>query len=172
MIRAFRTSGKKKTYFIIKSYFIYFTIYLTFQFLFFTSYSILFNFLLVSLYFSHFLTISLTSYQCLSIFTHKSNPIAKKKKKINHISHHHHNHTSINHHQHKPILEIISKNKKTCNPLWYHRQNSPQLTTTPNQLTTTIYHTIDQNLPSQDPPQPMTSTPPRPLYHLTPTGSL
>ena len=140
VIRAFRTSGKKKTYFIIKSYFIYFTIYLTFQFLFFTSYSILFKFLLVSLYFSHFLTISLTSYQCLSIFTHKSNPIAKKKKKINHISHHHHNHTSINHHQHKPILEIISKNKKLathCDTTGKTRRNSPpHLTNSPPQSTT------------------------------------
>ena len=160
-------TSSKSTLSILQSYF---TIYLIFQFLFFTSYSILFNFfisftLFLSLpyHLSHFISVSLYLHPQIKPYS---------QKKINHISHHHHNHTSINHHQHKPILEIISKNKKTCNPLWYHRQNSPQLTTTPNQLTTTIYHTIDQNLPSQDPPQPMTSTPPRPLYHLTPTGSL
>ena len=174
MIRAFRTSGKKKTYFIIKRYFIYFTIlfYNLFNISIFI-FHIIFNTIQFFISFTLFLSLPyhLSHFISVSLYLHPQiKPYSQKN--INHISHHHHNHTSINHHQHKPILEIISKNKKTCNPLWYHRQNSPQLTTTPNQLTTTIYHTIDQNLPSQDPPQPMTSTPPRPLYHLTPTGSL
>ena len=119
-LRAFTTrfasKKKKKAYFNTKSYFIYFKTPL------YNLSNILFIIFHITLNTVHFLFISLSfslslslhsSVSLFSLFTHISNPIAKKRKKKkkkpqqplhpSRIYHHHHNH---NHHHHIPIPEF------------------------------------------------------------------
>ena len=108
---------KKRAYINTKSYFIYFKTPL------YNLSNILFIIFHITLNTVHFLFISLSfslslslhsSVSLFSLFTHISNPIAKKRKKKKkkktqqplhppRIYHHHHNH---NHHHHIPIPEF------------------------------------------------------------------